>query len=244
MLKYKLSHLNISGLIFIALVLTVAACELEDPEVEILAEHIISLSSNVDSLEADSENTFILTAELQELTDPNKDVTFRTSYGIFTNGDEPGTQETTVRSSGRIAKAELRVNKDVESRIFVSATIDEYASNKELKTVPAYPTSIRLIPDDLIVNKNRGNIVTVDVELDRDQGEVSNNIPVSFAFDDLYDKDLLLLFNTLEFTNDGRCSITIQSLNDSIGPFLFRALVPSKELGDSLIYELNDMRVE
>ena len=236
LLKY-LKSTNV-WLILISMAGLLFACELDDPNIEILAQDVIRLKSNVDSLEADGLQTFVLTAELMDKTDPNKDVVFQTSYGTFTNGDAPGTRKTTIKSSGRTALAYLKVTNIVEERIFVSAQLSGYACDKVLKATPAYPTSMILNTNDLFVQKNKGNIVTVSVDLRRNQGSVSNELPVNFSYVDTEGRNLLLLFRPIVFSSNGRVSIELQSLNNSVGPFILRATAPMNSLSDTIVKEL------
>lgn len=236
---FNISSIFIKGLVVISTVLALWSCELDDPDVEITVADIITLSADKDSLEADGQKTFILTAELQDKTDQNKEVTFHTSYGTFTNGDAPGTSTTKIMSSGRVAIARLKVTTQVEGRIFISAELGGYACDKEIKTTFAYPTSITISIDDPILLKNRGNVVTATAMLERDEGTISDGIPVRFSFVDLEKKGLFLNYSSLGFTSNQIVSTAIQSVNDSIGPFRFIATIPTNNIGDSLRFELN-----
>lgn len=227
----------------IILLMIVTSCQLDDPKVEILASDVISLAVDASTNMADGEQLFILTAELLGRTDPNKDITFTTSYGVFVNGDKPNTNSTTIKSSGRTAIAKLQVTNEVEERIFVSASLDNYQDEEEVKTTLSYPETFDPFPDDLVVRKNAGNIVTVTVEAAKVSGKVSNGVPVFFSFIDTDTNELVINFQSKKFLEDEKTTVQIKSVNDSTGLFQFIIKIPENENGDTLVQSLN-LKVE
>jgi hypothetical protein len=173
-------------------------------------------------------------------TDPNKEVTFRTNYGTFVNGKtSTDGKETKITSSGRTATTKLQVTQEVKNKIFINAFVGtplvNYASEIELKTIPSYPTTFDINPDNLRINKNGGNIVTMNIKTQSSKGKVSENIPVHFSYSDVDKKGLVLNFVKTASIKDENASVQLKSLNDSIGKFAFRIAIPKNSRGDSLV---------
>ena len=218
-----------------------SACQLDDPKIEILASDVLKLTVDKESVPADGESIILLSANLLEKTDPNKEVVFTTSYGSFINANNTNynIEQITIKSSGRTAKAKLKVTTETEDRIFLSAELGGYKVNKEISTTLSYPEMINAFPDDLVLAKNGGSTITVEVETTRFNGNVSENIPISFSYKDTDSSGLSLNFRGSNTLVNQNTSVQIKSVNNAVGPFDFLIVVPKNDEGETIEFRLN-----
>lgn len=229
--------------LLLCLSLLAPACELEDPREGISSDQIISLKSSGAEAPANGIATIELTAELLDKADPNKEITFRTAYGSFSNADPETPKLISITASGRKAVALLQMENKPSKDFLVSAEVEGFKDEIKLTAVPALPESMLFSTGRQVIQPNAGNEAELTVKLFRNEGVVSDGTKVEFSQAPLDNSLAELTLPDFDFTTDNELATSVRSNNLEEGPVLViaRTLAAGGQmLADSLVITVRE----
>jgi hypothetical protein len=160
-------------------------CNMESPVEGITIADIITLDASADSIFADGLDRVVLTATLQAESDANRDVTFKTDYGLFaslsTGDPSSGGQVYTITASGKTAQATLVSSLDVIDNVTVTASVGNFTAVEFIAFDRALPEELFIDSDKLVIRADKSEAATITATLLRDTGTVSKDTRVAFS---------------------------------------------------------------
>ena len=208
------TYLPFFGLLF---TLGIFSCDLEDPDLGISADQVITLAVPNTSLLADGESFVVVTAELGPESDPNMQITFSTSNGSFLEGTDG--EDYAVAASGKTATATLVTSDLIDDNVVIGAAVTSPTDATLIFRATETLTFIPALPDDMILTSSQSSIsksglddATLTVELFRTTGSTSQETRVDFEVVELDTATISLA--PFAFSNDnGKVTNVVKSAN-------------------------------
>ncbi len=207
------------GLLLALLILAFAgACKLENPELGISADEVITLSAEGDAQEllADGFSRLKLTAQLGPKANANEEITFFTEFGSFA---EAGSNTYTVTASSKTATATLVAGTTVIEDGLLTASVGGFTAEYPIDFVRALPQDVIFSAGKLTLAADGTDFTNLLVELFREEGRVSDGARVDFSVEVLEGETQVLL---VPFVYAGGTSVEVELRSANTEPGLLR----------------------
>ena len=190
--------------------------DLENPDIGIKTEQVLEVDTDKDAIIADSVSSLIITVLLKEASDPNKEIVFSTDHGRFI-GAEDELKTLNVKSSGRSAEARLISGLDVVDDVGLKVKIGDFTKTKIVAFQPAYPDETFIISEKLEIKADKSDDSTITLNMIRNSGKVSNNLPVRFSVEAIDTSKAIAEIIPLGLSDSGKARTTLRSSNSQPG---------------------------
>lgn len=217
------------------------SCELENPQVGLTTDDLITLSLSDSVLLADGVSVLTLTATLGPAASANQEVTFATEAGRFERAEGDGST-LSLRTSGRSVQAVLVSGTEVAPRVNVSASVSGTEANEPfVYTATRVVSFARALPDEARLTLGQRSLTalperstSLTVQLLRAQGRVSGGTRVFFAAAPAPGDSVRVVVEPFAFADTDQVSTTVTNLDTIPGTALLRAWVLAPE-GDTAV---------
>jgi hypothetical protein len=193
-------------------------CELQNPEVGVNVDDIITLRTadeSATSMLADGRSRITFIAELGPLADANQSITFQTEAGTF--AEAAGSDENTfsINASGKEATATLISNTTIAEEVLITASVGDFIASKTIEFTRALPDDMTLTASALNIEANGSDLATLTVELFRNEGTPSDNARIDIQSSPLDTAEVEVL--PFVFTDGTTATFEVKSKNREPG---------------------------
>ncbi len=206
---------------------TLIACDLQDPEVGVFTEDVITLSLEKEDLLADSLDRVELTAQLQAQADANQTIVFTTEEGYFAGASSDNPDMFEIKSSSKKATATLVSSNLARDEIILSARVSSgdgaFIAEQRVNFVKAAPELMILKLDEGVINADRNDVTDLRVSLFRNTGVPSTNARIDFEVIELDTAEVEIL--PFVFAKNSNASVKVRSSNGLPGKVLIEGTV-------------------
>ena len=191
------------------------ACKLENPELGISTDEVITLTAEGDAqqLLADGFSRLKLTARLGPKADANGEITFFTEFGSFA---EAGSNTYTVLASSKTATATLIAGTTVIEDGLLTASVGGFTQEYPIDFVRALPQDAIFTAGKLTLSADGADFTNLVFELFRDEGQPSDGAKVSFTAETLEGNTQVLL-TPFVYADGARAEAELRSANTEPG---------------------------
>ncbi len=202
--------------LLLAVALFWGSCQLENPELGVLTEEVITLAAENDltDLPADGFSRLSLTAQLGPKADANEVITFFTEFGGFAEAGGEHVYE--VTASSKTATATLVAGTTVVEGALLTATVGGFTAGYPLNFTRALPEDVIFTADKLTLSADGVDFTNLYVNLYRQQGQPSDGIKVSFSVEILSGSPEVLLV-PFSFAENAVATVELRSANTEPG---------------------------
>ncbi|MEO1711893.1 MAG: hypothetical protein AAFU60_00965 [Bacteroidota bacterium] len=235
---------NILIWVLLASIATVA-CELENPEIGVNVEEIItfSIEEGVSSLQANGQDRVTLTANLGKLADANQLIVFTTELGRFAEASPSSPQEYQVIASGKEATATLIAGTEAAEEVNLTATVGDFVVTGTIPFLREFPQDMTIVADKENIDADRIDFANIDVELFRNAGEGLPTDAARINIEAIPQDTALASVVPFVFSSGTTASFTIKSQNGKPGVVLLR-LSTEAEAGNDPIERTLELSFE
>ncbi|MEM1218925.1 MAG: hypothetical protein AAGH79_08430 [Bacteroidota bacterium] len=207
-----------------AISISAIACELENPEVGVNVDEIItfSIEEGVTSLQANGQDRMTLTANLGRLTDANQLIVFTTELGRFAEASPSNPQVYQVVASGKQATATLITGTEAADEVNLTATVGDFVASSTIPFLREFPQDMTIVADKENIDADRIDFANIDVELFRNAGEGIPSDAARIDIEAIPQDTALASVVPFVFSSGTSASFTIKSQNGKPGLVLLR----------------------
>ena len=225
--------------------ISMVACELENPEVGVNVDEIItfSIEEGVTSLQANGQDRLTLTANLGKLADANQLIVFTTELGRFAEASPSNPQVYQVVASGKTATATLITGTEAADEVNLTAAVGDFVAASTIPFLREFPQDMTIVADKENIDADRIDFANIDVELFRDAGEGIPTDAARIEIEAIPQDTALASVVPFIFTNGTTASFTIKSQNGKPGVVLLR-LTTEAEAGNDPIERTLELSFE
>ncbi len=225
--------------------ISMVACELENPEVGVNVDEIITLSieEGVTSLQANGQDRLTLTANLGKLADANQLIVFTTELGRFAEASPTDPQVYQVIASGKEATATLITGTEAADEVNLTAAVGDFVASSTIPFLREFPQDMTIVADKENIDADRIDFANIDVELFRDAGEGIPTDAARIEIEAIPQDTALASVVPFVFTSGTAASFTIKSQNGKPGVVLLR-LTTEAEAGNDPIERTLELSFE
>ena len=202
-------------LLILALLTFFGACKLENPELGISTDEVITLTAEGDAqqLLADGFSRLKLTARLGPKADANEEITFFTEFGSFA---EAGSNTYTVLASSKTATATLIAGTTVIEDGLLTASVGGFTQEYPIDFVRALPQDAIFTAGKLTLSADGVDFTNLVFELFRNEGQPSDGAKVTFTAETLQGNTGVLLAPFV-YADGARAEAELRSANTEPG---------------------------
>ena len=219
-----------SNLLFLISLLFTGACDLSNPSDGIPIDQIVTLTSDKASVLANGVDKVVLTAELGPLSDAEQTVLFSTEDGELEGSDPENRRIFEKKTNERRAQAVLVSSVNAAEDVAVFAEVGDFKTQLDIVFRRAYPEAMKLTADKNVVDANRIDFATLEVELFRNEGKPSTNQLVDFQAVTL--DSATAEIEPFAFTEGSMAMIEIKSGNGQPGSVQVTATTQGEDGGE------------